>query len=103
MVNPLSNVEMEALEALVTAHNFPGVMSGLSAMCSRWKASVAGEAERDVLVIMEEFFELSAKESKLIVMAQRNIADVRNTFKHHEEFGVLLSPTLDPPDVEPEQ
>lgn len=102
MVNPLSNEEFRALEAILERNNFPGLLAGLSAVCARWKASVTGEPERDVLVIMEEFFEHSAKEAKLIVMAQRNVKEVRAMFKHHQDYSVLLSPSLDPPDVGPE-
>ena len=111
MVNPLSNVEMQALEAIVTTHNFHGILAGLSAMCSKWKTAPAvdsyghvvfGEAERDVLVVMEEFLELSAKEAKLVVMAQRNVEQMREAFKHHADYKALLGASLDPPDVGPE-
>lgn len=103
MVNPLSNEEMRALEAIVTSRNFTGLMAGLSALCARWKSSVVEDAERNVLVVMEAFFEASANEAKLIVMAQRSVADVCTAFEHHKNYAVILSPSLDPPDVGPEK
>lgn len=102
MVNPLTNEEMRALEALVKLRNFPGLMAGLAALCARWKSSVFEEAEYGVLVVLESYFEASANETKLIVMAQRNVADVCAAFAHHKEFDAILSPGLDPPDVAPE-
>lgn len=102
MVNPLSNEEMRALEAIVTTRNFPGLLSGMSALCARWKSSVAEDAERNVLMVMETFFEAAAKEAKLIVMAQRSAAEVCAAFAHHKNYEVILSPGLDPPDVGPE-
>ncbi len=103
MVNPMNNEEMRALEALVTRHNFPGLMAGISALCARWKSSVAEDAERNVLVVMEAFFECAANETKLIVMAQRSVAEVCSTFAYHNNYEVILSPSLDPPDVTPEE
>ena len=102
MVNPLTNTEMQALEALVTTRNFPGLMAGLSALCARWKSSVAEDAERNVLLVLEAFFGASANETKLIVMGQRDVKDVCTAFAHHKNYEVILSPGLDPPDVGPE-
>ncbi len=102
MVNPLTNEEMRALEAIVTQRNFPGLMAGMAALCARWKSSVTEDAERDVLVVMEAFFECAANETKLIVMAQRSVAEVQGAFAHHKQYEVILSPGLDPPDVTPE-
>ncbi len=102
MVNPLENEEMRALEAIVTLRTFPGIMAGLAGMCARWKSSVADDAARDVLVILETYFEASGNETKLILMGQRTVADVCAAFAHHKEFSVILSAGLDPPDVKPE-
>lgn len=102
MVNPLSNEEMRALEAIVERRNFPGLCAGMAAMCARWKTSVAEDAERNVLVVMEAFFEMAANETKLIVMAQRSAPEVCAVFAHHKEYDVILSPGLDPPDVRPQ-
>ncbi len=101
MVNPLLNEEMRALEAIVTQRNFPGLVAGMAALCARWKSSVTEDAERDVLVVMEAFFECAAKETKLIVMAQRSVTEVNAAFAHHKQYEAILSPGLDPPDVTP--
>jgi len=102
MVNPLNTDEMGALEAIVTRRNFPGLCAGMAALCARWKSSVLEDAERNVLVVMEAFFDASANETKLIVMAQRSVAEVGSAFAHHKDYKLLLSPGLDPPDVKPE-
>lgn len=102
MVNPLTNEEIRALEAIVERHNFPGLMAGMSGLCARWKSAVAEDAERNVLCVLEAFFEASANETKLIVMAQRSVPEVCAMFAHHKGYEVILSPGLDPPDVTPE-
>lgn len=102
MLNPLDAEEMLALKELVKRHNFTGLCSALAAICSQWKNAkeIGSDANRKVMITLEMFFEGAAGETKLIMLTEREDADMTCLFEHHAAH-LSLGEHLTEPDVRP--
>lgn len=102
MLNPLQADEMLALKELVKRHNFTGLCSALAAICSDWKNAkeIGSDANRRVMITLEMFFEGAASEVKLIMLTEREQADMTCLFEHHTVY-LSLGEHLTEPDVAP--